>query len=656
MRILSLLSISVFFSVGCAIQPPSDSALTLNIIHINDTHSHFDASPASVMQDGKPVYTFIGGHPRILTQAKQLKQRSLQDKVPALFLHGGDAFKGSAYFELFEQRINIDVLNRMHIDAMALGNHEFDIGLAKLADFIGKVNFPLLAANVEMAEEPALAGSKNIKPYALFVVEHHQLQAITDITEAKGRELIAVFGLALEDMRAIAPDTGALVFNNEIRSAQRTVEMLTVQGVKHIIALTHLGHQRDLAVAAAVNGIDAIVGGHSHSLLGDFRHWGLGQQRPYAELVTNPDGHGKTCVVQAGQFAQAIGQAQLTFNRAGQLTRCDGQNTLLASRDYFSSIQRNEQSRFAGSKQQSTELYIAALPRTAIVAEDDSLRQLLDTKYKPDVSRAYGERIAVAEQKINHVRLPGSGGSSKHGSELAGVITDAMVDWLNRSDIRAATGKKVDFALIGAGNIRSAIEAGSVFEGNIRLEVLPFDTPLSVLSISGAQLEKLLTETISATLIPGAHSGKFPYTGKLRYIASEMAAGKAELSQLQFWRDGEWQNIQPEHVYTMATTQYLADGNDGWQALQQIQQHSSDRRDIILQHGQPAVFSVNKVIATADSSGALSFSVVYNDIEKLPCDAQGTDCKVAARAVIDYLKATPSVLLQPRQPTVTLLR
>ncbi|WP_230819198.1 bifunctional metallophosphatase/5'-nucleotidase [Rheinheimera aquimaris] len=656
MRILSLLSISVFFSVGCATQPPSENALTLNIIHINDTHSHFDASPASVMQDGEPVYTFIGGHPRILTQAQQLKQRSVQDKIPALFLHGGDAFKGSAYFELFEQRINIDVLNRMHIDAMALGNHEFDIGLAKLSDFIGKVNFPLLAANVDTAEEPALAGSKNIKPYALFVVEQHQLHAIADIAEAKGRELVAVFGLALEDMRAIAPETGALVFHNEIHSAQRTVDMLTAQGVKHIIALTHLGHQRDLAVAAAVNGIDAIVGGHSHSLLGDFRHWGLGQQRPYAELVINPDGQGRTCVVQAGQFAQAIGQAQLSFNNAGQLIRCNGQNTLLASRDYFSSAQRNEQSRFTGSKQQNTEQYVAALPRTAIVAEDASLRQLLDTKYKPAVSRAYGEQIAVAERKINHVRLPGSGGSSNHGSELAGLVADAMVYWLNRSDVRAVSGQNVDFALIGAGNIRSAIEAGNVYEGHVRLDVLPFNTPLSVISISGAQLEKLLTETISATLVPGAHSGKFPYTGKLRYIASEVAAGKAELSQLQFWRDGKWQNIQPEHVYTMATTQYLADGNDGWQVLQQIQQHSSDRRDIILQHGQPAVFSVNKVTATMDSSGATSFSAVYNDIGKLPCDAQGADCKVAARAVIDYLKATPSLLSQPRQPTVTLLR
>lgn len=656
MRLLTILSISALLSVGCATQQPSDTALTLNIIHINDTHSHFDASPAKVMQGDQAVYTFIGGHPRILTQARQLKQRSVQDKIPALFLHGGDAFKGSAYFELFEQRINVDVLNRMHIDAMALGNHEFDIGLAKLADFIGKVNFPLLAANIDTADEPALAGSKNIKPYALFVVEQHQLHAITDITQAKGRELIAVFGLALEDMRAIAPGTGALVFHNEVQSAQHTVDMLSAQGVKHIIALTHLGHQRDLAVAAAVNGIDAIVGGHSHSLLGDFRHWGLGQQRPYAELVTNPDGLGKTCVVQAGQFAQAIGQAQLAFNRAGQLTRCNGQNTLLASRDYFSSPQRDEPNRLTGSKQHSAEQYIAALPRTAIVAEDSSLRQLLDTQYKPDVSRAYGERIAVAEQRINHVRLPGSGGSTEHGSELAGFITDAMVHWLNRSDIRAATGKNVDFALIGAGNIRSAIEAGSVFEGSIRLEVLPFNTPLSVLSISGAQLRSLLSETISATLIPGAHSGKFPYTGKLRYIATEVAAGKAELNQLQFWRDGKWQNIQPDGIYTMATTQYLADGNDGWQVLQQIQQHSSDRQDIILQHGQPAVFSVNNVTANMDSSGAVSFSTVYNTIDKLPCDAQGTDCKVAAQAFIDYLKSTQLVLSQPRQPTVTLRR
>src|SRR5690606_6960035 len=128
--------------------------------------------------NGQPVYTYIGGHPRLLTKAEQLRQQARQDAMPALFLHGGDAFKGSAYFELFEQRINIDILNRMNIDAMALGNHEFDIGLAKLADFIDKVNFPVLAANVDTSNEPLLANSENLTPYRLFALENNQLTAI----------------------------------------------------------------------------------------------------------------------------------------------------------------------------------------------------------------------------------------------------------------------------------------------------------------------------------------------------------------------------------------------------------------------------------------------------------------------------------------------
>ena len=328
MRLLVTLLVPILCVSACSNVPAEQDGMSLRLIHINDTHSQFDPSPAAFKAaNEQPLFTYIGGHPRLLTKAEQLRKQALQDDTPALFLHGGDAFKGSAYFELFEQHINIDILNRMNIDAMALGNHEFDIGLSKLADFIDKVNFPILAANVDPSNEPSLVSSKNLQPYQLFVVENNQLAAIESSSAAAGRELVAVFGLALEDMRAISPDTGALVFESEVAVAQRTVDELQQQGVKHIIALTHLGHQRDLTLAGAVNGIDAIVGGHSHSLLGDFRHWYLGQQRPYAEVVTNPDGIGRTCVVQAGQFAQAVGQAELTFNRDGRLTACSGGNT-----------------------------------------------------------------------------------------------------------------------------------------------------------------------------------------------------------------------------------------------------------------------------------------------------------------------------------------
>ena len=631
--------------------------LRLTLVHINDTHSQFDATPAKVQgPDGEPLYTFIGGHPRQLTKAQQLQQQASANGVASLFLHGGDAFKGSAYFELFEQKINIDILNRMGLDAMALGNHEFDIGLAKLADFAANINFPLLAANVDTTAEPLLANVSNLKGYQLFAADGTRFNRISNQADAAGKTIVAVFGLALEDMRSMVPGTGELVFAAEVASAQATVDYLQAQGINHIIALTHLGHQRDQRLAQQVSGIDVIVGGHSHSLLGDFRQWYLGQQPPYAELLTNPDGVGQTCIVQAGQFAQAVGAAELKFDNAGRLSQCQGENTLLASRDYFRLALRSENSRIASSEQAKTESYINQLKRTAITEENSQLRQVLKEVYLPAVRKAYGEQISATEQTINHVRLPGTGGSDQHGSVLAGHITDAMYYWLNQPAVRAKTGREVDFSLIGAGNIRANLEAGAVYEGHIRLEVLPFDTPLSILTVTGAELSELLHQVISATLPEGAHAGKFPYASHLRYIAREAENGQAVLEQLQWLQGERWQDIQPEATYRLATTSYLANGNDGWQRLQQVQQQSTDRIDVIIEQQQLSIYPLKRVEAITDSSGQQAFVPQYQQAGGLPCKVAGNDCKVAAAAMIDYLKATPALWQQQRQPTVTLNR
>ncbi|WP_213994667.1 5'-nucleotidase C-terminal domain-containing protein [Arsukibacterium sp.] len=650
-------------TAGCSSQLAPDrnsdqtDSLRLTLVHINDTHSQFDATPAKVRgPDGEPLYTFIGGHPRLLSKAQALQQQATDNGDASLFLHGGDAFKGSAYFELFEQTINIDILNRMGIDAMALGNHEFDIGLTKLADFAANINFPLLAANVETAAEPVLADVANFKRYQLFTVDGTELTPVAGVSDAAGKTIVAVFGLALEDMRSMVPETGELVFASEVAAAQNTVNYLQAQGITHIIALTHLGHQRDVALARQVNGIDAIVGGHSHSLLGDFRQWYLGQQAPYAELIANPDGIGQTCIVQAGQFAQAVGAAELIFDRAGRLSQCAGENTLLASRDYFSLALRSENSRIPQAEQQKTENYINQLQRTAIIEEEPQLRQLIDDVYLPAVRKAYGAQISATEQTIPHVRLPGSGGSDQHGSVLAGHITDAMYYWLNQPAVRAKTRRQVDFTLIGAGNIRANLEAGAIYEGHIRLEVLPFDTPLSILSITGAELTALLADVVGATLPEGAHAGKFPYSSHLRYIARETADGGAVLEQLQWLQGERWQDIQPDATYSLATTNYLANGNDGWQRLQQVQQQSTDRIDVIIEQQQLAIYPLKRVEAITDSSGQQAFVPQYQQADGLPCKTAGNDCKVAAAAMIDYLKATPTLWQQQRQPTVTLNR
>ncbi|WP_333609538.1 bifunctional metallophosphatase/5'-nucleotidase, partial [Arsukibacterium sp.] len=541
------------------------------------------------------------------------------------------------------------------LDAMVLGNHEFDAGLDKLANFIANVNFPLLAANVDISAEPALA-DVTLLPYQLFKLEQQQLTPLAELPDVGREQLVAVFGLALEDMASITPLTGAVTFQSEIATAQRTVDELTALGVKHIIAVTHLGHQRDLLLAQAVNGIDVIVGGHSHSLLGDFRQWFKGQPGDYAQLITNADGLNYTCVVQAGEFAQAIGAVRLEFNVAGQLTRCEGENTILASNNFYQRPSRNAQSAVSETEQQQLAHFVDAMPNTSITAEHGALRQLLDTQYLPAVQQAYGAKIAEVEQPLQHVRLPGTGGSDQHGSILAGHVADGFYYWLNSAAVQEVTGKKVDFTLVGAGNIRSDLQAGDLYQGHIFLEVLPFAAPLSVVQVTGAELKALLLQVISDTLPEGAHAGKFPYSSHLRFSVIEHAAGQASFTQLQ-WRDkGQWHDIAPEQHYTLGVTSYLADGNDGWYLLAQAIARAGQRVDLVLQQGQPQAFKVQSMQPLQTANPTSAYRSLYTTVPALPCDPPLFDCRVAAQAVINYVQAHPEVLSQPRQPTVTLLR
>ena len=91
------------------------------------------------------------------------------------------------------------------------------------------------------------------------------------------------------------------------------------------------------------------------------------------------------------------------------------------------------------------------------------------------------------------------------------------------------------------------------------------------------------------------------------------------------------------------------------QLLQQLQAKQSDRQDIILRHQQPQLYPVARVEAVQDSSGAQSFSARYHNVAELPCKTTGVECKVAAQAFIDYLRAKPDLWQQQREATVTLL-
>jgi 5'-nucleotidase len=660
MNRLRPLLLLVLCSFLFACQPGKENQpFVLTLAHMNDTHSQFDPVNAELkgpifgkQGETDTLYTRFGGYPRLLTMAKSFQAEALAKNQPLLLLHGGDAWQGSGYFKLNEGMANAELLSQFGLDAMALGNHEFDLDNHKLARFIQGVNFPVLAANLDTRDDPDLRHATNLKPFVVYAFEGNRKSPVTDLNNLpQGKQLVAVMGLVLEDMANISPNVGKLRFGKEVASAQATVDLLRQKGIHHVIALTHIGNQRDLALAAEVNGIDAIVGGHSHSLLGDFRNIGWGKTGEYAQLVTNPDGVGLTCVVQAGSYAQAIGLARVSFDGQGRVIACKGQNQLLASRDFFADPARKQVLDETRGKQAGK--FIDAQPNLVTVDEDPRLRGIIDSHYKPALEQAFGPVIATLPAALQNARRPGDNGSDSHGSDIAPLVAEGQYYWANTPAVQALTGGPVHFALLAVGGVRADLPAGELREGDAALTLLPFKNQLSVLTLTGAEVRALLTETITATLPASAHAGKFPYGGHLRYTFTETVPGKrGELTRLQ-WQstEGQWQDLVDDQRYRVVMNAYSANGNDGWQALARAQRQQAERLDLAWVDGKLTGFPIEKVEQSGDQ-----LSARYAPGQQLDCKASGVNCGTDAASFVQYVREQRPTLTALTEETVTLLR
>ena len=98
--------------------------LTLTIAHINDTHAHIEPTQMGVTINGEKIYMDIGGFPAVVSKMEQLKE----ENTNFLTLHAGDVFQGTLYFKKYHGLADLEFLELMNLDAMVLGNHEFDKG------------------------------------------------------------------------------------------------------------------------------------------------------------------------------------------------------------------------------------------------------------------------------------------------------------------------------------------------------------------------------------------------------------------------------------------------------------------------------------------------------------------------------------------------
>ena len=146
------------------ILPPSSPALArpseinLTILHVNDTHGHIIPYVDKSVDPGQPV----GGAEYL---AKMIERQRDANPDGTILLSAGDMFQGTPVSNLFHGKPVIEIMNYLHYDAMALGNHEFDWGQDVLHSMISSASFPVVSANIFER------GGKNIrgvKPYVIL--------------------------------------------------------------------------------------------------------------------------------------------------------------------------------------------------------------------------------------------------------------------------------------------------------------------------------------------------------------------------------------------------------------------------------------------------------------------------------------------------------
>ncbi|MCG9894771.1 MAG: metallophosphoesterase, partial [Fimbriimonadaceae bacterium] len=283
---------------------------TFTIIHANDVHSHVEPTVIRNRDTGTEVR--LGG----LSQAANLMQRLRRESTNPLLLHAGDAFQGTIYFNVYQGLSDAALMNLMGWQAMAVGNHEFDLGPKALADFAAQVRFPVLAANLDVSEEPLL--KDRVKRSAI-------------LNTPGGR--VGVVGAVTPDTPNISSPGPTVKFLPLAESVQAEVDMLTVQGVQAIVLLSHCGFTTDLELATQLRGVDVVVGGHSHTFLGRLEGPGLPRsQGDYPTVVRGLDGN-RTLVVQAWEWAKLIGRLEVTLDDAGNVQAWKGAPELVDGRD-----------------------------------------------------------------------------------------------------------------------------------------------------------------------------------------------------------------------------------------------------------------------------------------------------------------------------------
>lgn len=463
----------------------------LTILHSNDTHAHVEAAPQRA------------------TKVKELRAANEN----TLLLDAGDVFSGTLYFNEFSGEVDMKLMNLMGYDAMVFGNHEFDLGSspeghAALAKFVKDAEFPLLGSNLDFSKDSLFDGLQ----FQTVTKDFENGKIYNGIIKEIDGEKVGIFGLTTEETPSIS-SVANVQFANYIQSAKNAVAEFEKQGVNKIIALTHLGFDdskdfdNDQLLASAVEGIDVIVGGHTHTTL-----------TTAVEAETSFEN--PTIIVQTGQYSENLGELDLTFDDNGAIVEYFGQ--LHALNDKENPVEADAE---------------AAALLAPYTEKIESVKQ----------QSTGNTAITVLDGKR------GLWGVRAGETNLGNVITDGMLAGAKKID------PEVQFAFQNGGGIRASIDAGDITVGEV-MTVMPFGNALGIVKLTGAEIYEIVEHSVKD--FPKEFGGFLHFSGlQVEFDGKAEAGNRVKSIKLN------GKELDKAAYYKGATNTFTAKGGDGYETL-----------------------------------------------------------------------------------------
>ncbi|KAK9896117.1 5'-nucleotidase [Cystobasidium minutum MCA 4210] len=471
----------------------------ITFLHINDVHAHLDEyrssgtdCPRNTTENNNVTRVpCFGGYARIIEKANEIRG-SVEN---SLFLNAGDEFQGTLFYSYYGGEVIADTINQANFSAFTIGNHEFDGGDDMLANFLNNLTVPAVSTNI--FTDNALLRAQ-LHPY-LYYPEHE----------------MALVALTTVDVPGISSPGNGTTFA-PYTSVQSTVDQLLQSRLgmgrgacKRVIALTHIGYENDIELAQNSRNIHLIIGGHSHTRLGNDSA-AAGQ---YPTVVRNLDGE-EVFVVTSWRWGQQLGRIDVEFEETtGKILSYTG----------------------------------APINMTEAVAQDEEYQNQV-MEWRQPFDEFNREVIGQTQTDLDQTTC------QEQECTLGDAMTDAMVYYRNRN------GGTVDFALHNAGGIRATIDAPEITRGEV-LTAFPFGNQIVDIQFTGQQIWGIFEGIVSGTNSAGEEVTSFVQVSQectFSYNPSN-AVGSRLISMSIGGAD-----IDFAKTYTITTLDFIVTGGDAF--------------------------------------------------------------------------------------------